>query len=207
VESSPSPATSAPRPPADSSPVAEPRIAEPVAAPAAAPSVSVSPAVISAGQRVTVTYRGTPGAVVEVLSRTQPATVFSRIATVTLDSSGVGTSSHAPQKNTRITARSAAGQLSADQPIVAVRSVSSLTVQRVGTRTYTFTGRVYPALDQRLVSLYRNGVLVAQGRTNASGIYAITRTLAAGTFAFQVRTSNDMYNLGTVSPTRTAVIS
>jgi hypothetical protein len=83
---------------------------------------------------------------------------------------------------------------------VAVRSVSSLTVQRAGTRTYTFTGRVYPALDQRLVSLYRNGVLVAQGRTNGSGIYAITRTLAAGTFAFQVRTSNDQYNLGTVSP-------
>lgn len=38
-----------------------------------------------------------------------------------------------------------------------------MTPRRVGTRTYSFTGRVYPALNQRLVSLYRNGVLFGQG--------------------------------------------
>lgn len=165
-----------------------------------APSVSVSPATVSAGEVTTVTYRGTPGATVEILSRTQPATAFSRIGSVLLDASGVGTSTHKPQKNTRITARTSHGQLSADAPLVTVRSVVSGSATRVGTRTYTFSGRSYPALSNRLVSIYRNGVLVAQGRCDSSGVYRVTKTLAAGTFTFQARTGNDAHNLGSVGP-------
>lgn len=163
------------------------------------PTLALAPATISAGQATVVTYRGTPGSTVDILSRTQPATAFSKIGTVTLGADGIGTSSHRPQKNTRITARTAAGQLSETAPIIAVRSVASFNVTRVGTRTYTFTGRVYPALRNRLVNLYRNGVLVGQGRCDSSGIYTMTRTLAAGTFSFQARTPNDQDNLGTVS--------
>lgn len=163
------------------------------------PTLSLNPATISAGQPTTVTYRGTPGSTVDILSRTQPATVFSKIGSVTLGSDGTGTSTHRPQKNTRITARTSSGQLSETAPIIAVRSVASFNVSRVGTRTYTFTGRVYPALRNRLVNLYRNGTLVGQGRCDATGIYTITRTLGAGTFTFQVRTPNDQDNLGTTS--------
>lgn len=163
------------------------------------PTLALSPATISAGQTTVVTYRGTPGSTVDILSRTQPATLFSKIGTVTLGADGIGTSSHRPQKNTRITARTAAGQLSETAPIIAVRSVASFNAKRVGTRTYTFTGRVYPALRNRLVNLYRNGVLAGQGRCDATGIYVITRTLGAGTFTFQVRTPNDQDNLGTTS--------
>lgn len=170
---------------------------EPSAQPA--PTLTLSPATISAGQATTVTYSGTPGAVVDILSRTQPSTVFTRIGTVRLDDTGTATSTHKPQKNTRITARSADGTLSSTAPIIAVRSVASFNASRVGTRTWTFTGRVYPALDQRLVNLYRNGTLVGQGRSDATGVYRITRTLAAGPFTFQVRTPNDQDNLGTSS--------
>lgn len=172
----------------------------------APPTVSVSPGVISAGETVTASYRGTPGATFDILSRTQPATVFSRIGSVTLDSNGVGFSSHRPQKNTRITARSAGGTVSDTQPIIAVRSVASFNVNRVGTRTVTFTGRVYPALNQRLVNVYRNGSLVAQARCDASGIYKVTRTLGGGTYTFQARTANDQYNLGTTSLARQVTI-
>lgn len=175
-----------------------------VSGPTAAPSdpadspaqLSLSPTTIAAGQVVTVTYRGAPGAVLDVLSRTQPATTFSRIGTVTLDSQGRGTTTHKPQRNTRITAQSARTGVSPSQPLVGVRSVTSFRTERVGTRTYTFTGRSYPALSNRLVSIYRNGVLVAQARCDASGIYKVTKTLAAGTFAFQARTPNDTYNVG-----------
>jgi hypothetical protein len=173
----------------------------------AAPSVRVSPAVIGAGERVTATYTGTPGSTIEVLSKTQPATGFSVIGRITLDGSGVGTTSHAPQKNTRITARTVEGAASADQPLIQVRSVASLSARRAATRTYTFTGRVYPALANRLVSLYRNGGLVAQGRCDASGIYTITKALAGGTFSFYVRTSSDTYNVGTTSRTISVAIS
>lgn len=172
----------------------------------AAPTLTLSPAVISAGQPTTVTYRGTPGSTLDILSRTQPATEFSRIGSVTLDSNGLGTSTHRPQKNTRITARTAGGQLSADAPIIAVRSVASFNANRVATRTYTFTGRVYPALTSRLVNIYRNGSLVAQARSDATGLYKVTRTLGAGTYTFQARTPNDQSNLGTTSPARQVTV-
>lgn len=83
--------------------------------------------------------------------------------------------------------------MSETAPIIAVRSVASFNAQRVGTRTYTFTGRVYP------VNIYRNGSLVAQARCDATGIYTAPRTLGAGTFSFQARTPNDQDDLGTSS--------
>lgn len=154
-----------------------------------------------------MTYRGAPGTTLDILSRTQPATLFSKISTVTLDSNGIGTSTHRPQKSTRITARTAAGDLSATAPLVGVKSVASFNAQRVGTRTFTFTGRVYPALANRLVNVYRNGTLVAQARSDSSGIYKVTRTLGAGTFTFGARTPNDQSNLGATSRTRSVRIS
>jgi hypothetical protein len=170
------------------------------------PTVSLSPAVISAGQKVTVTYTGAPGATLDIWSKTQPATAFSRIASVTLDSTGHGTSSHAPTKNTRIMAKTASGLASA-QPLIQVRSVASLSAKRVKARTYTFSGRVYPARVSRLVSIYRNGKLVAQARTDASGVYGVTRSVAAGSAAFQARTGDDTYNLGATSPLKTYTVS
>jgi hypothetical protein len=168
--------------------------------------VALGSSVISAGQRVTVTYHGAPNTTLQILSKTQPATSYSVISAVALDAAGNGASTHAPTKNTRIMAQTAGG-LASTQPLIQVRSVASLNAKRVGTRTYTFTGRVYPALNGRLVSLYRNGALVAQGRTNSSGIYTMTKTLGAGSFSFQVRTANDTYNLGTSSPAHTYRIS
>jgi hypothetical protein len=168
--------------------------------------VTLAQSIISAGQRVVVNYHGTPNTTLQILSKTQPATVYSVITAVALDAAGNGSTSHAPTKNTRIMARTAGG-LSSLQPLIQVRSVASINAKRVGVRTYTFTGRVYPALNGRLVSLYRNGTLAAQARTNASGIYTLTKVFAKGTFSFQVRTANDTYNLGTTSPARTYTIS
>jgi hypothetical protein len=169
------------------------------------PTVSLGQTIISAGQRVVVTYHGTPNTTLRILSKTQPATAYSQITSVALDAAGVGTTSHAPQKNTRIMAQTQGG-LASLQPLIQVRSVGSLNAARVGTRTYTFSGRVYPALANRLVSIYRNGTLVAQARCAASGIYTVTRTLGAGTFSFQAKTANDTYNLGTTSPAKSVRI-
>jgi outer membrane protein assembly factor BamB len=169
------------------------------------PSVTLSAATISAGQRVTVEYRGSPNTTLTILSKTQPATSYNAIATVTLDAYGYGTSTHAPAKNTRIMARTASG-LDSGQPLIQVRSVASINAARVGVRTYVFQGRVFPARPGRLVSLYRNGVLVAQARTDANGVYSLTKTLAGGTFGFEVRTASDTYNLGARSAVRTVTI-
>jgi hypothetical protein len=170
------------------------------------PTVTLGSTVISAGQHVTVTYHGAPNTTLKILSKTQPATAYSVITAVALDADGIGTTSHAPTKNTRIMAQTQSGTSSL-QPLIQVRSVASLNAKRIGTRTYTFTGRVYPALNNRLVSIYRNGSLVAQARCNASGIYTVTRTLAAGTASFQAKTANDTYNLGATSPAHAYRIS
>ncbi len=162
-----------------------------------APGLTVSPAAISAGQPVTATWTGRPGQVVEVLSRTQPATQFSRITTITLDSSGRATTTHRPQRNTRLTGRTAGTTATGVAPIIAVRSVASINVRRSGS-TQVVTGRVYPALPGRLVSIYRDGRLLRQARCDASGIYAASMPLTGGS-ALQARTADDTYNLGTTS--------
>jgi len=167
-------------------------------APDVAPSVYLDRSTISAGERTSVQYQGQPGETLTILSKTQPATGYSAIGTVTLDAAGFGTSTHAPTKNTRIEAMTAGGLVSG-QPLIQVRSVASFTASRVGVGSYSFTGRVYPARSQRLVSIYRYGALFAQARCDASGIYQVTSRLAPGTYAFESRTSSDTYNLGATS--------
>jgi subtilisin family serine protease len=193
----PSPTVSSP-PPAGPSP-SPTAVAPPEPKPEAIPRLTLSTSAISAGESVHVYYTGEPDTIIEIFSRTQPATDFSRIGSVHLDQYGRGSSSHKPQKNTRITAKSAGGRMSDTAPIIAVRTVASFNARRVATNTYTFTGRVYPALNQRAVYLYRDGVFVGVGRCDASGIYSITRTLGGGTYTFEVRTRDDMHNLGTNS--------
>ncbi len=162
-------------------------------------SVSLAPYAITAGQPVTVTYRGAANTTLDILARTQPATEYSRIGSVTLDGIGIGRSTHKPHKNTRITARASDGQLSDAAPVIGVRSVASLNVRRVSTRTFAFSGTVSPALNNRLVNLYRDGILTAQGRTNSSGVYSISKTLPADNYTFHAATPDDTYNLGALS--------
>lgn len=189
----------------------------PTASPSPSPSASPSPSPvgqneaprltlgatrIAAGDTVAVHYAGAPGATIDVYSRTQPSLEFTRIRTITLDSFGRGHTLHKPQKNTRMWAKDVThgtGTDAVNQPLIEVRTVTSINVQRVGTRTYRFYGKVYPARDQRVVSVYLNGKLAAQGRNDASGVYSITRTFPAGTFTFWTRTGNDTYNLGSQS--------
>ena len=166
-----------------------------------APVIAISPGVINAGQRMTATYTGPPGMVLDILSKTQPATTYSKIGTVTLDATGTGTSSHAPTRNTRLAARTPLGTIGG-YPLIQERSIASINGFRVSRGFYVFQGTVSPILANRQVSLYRNGRLVGQAKTNARGIYAIGMVTAPGpTYDFVVRTPNDTYNLGATSRT------
>lgn len=170
-----------------------------------APRISLETTRISAGDEVLVSYVGTPGATIDVYSRTQPATEFTRIRTVVLDSNGRAATLHKPQKNTRMWAEDVTDDAavgSPDQPLIAVRTAASINAKRIAPRTYEFFGRVYPARDQRVVSIYLNGRIAAQGRSDATGIYRITRTFTGtDTFNFYERTGDDTYNLGSQSRT------
>ena len=65
--------------------------------------------------------------------------------------------------------------------------------------TQLVTGKVYPARPGRIVSVYRDGRLAAQGRGDASGVYRITTRFPSGDATLQVRTGDDTYNLGAAS--------
>jgi hypothetical protein len=160
----------------------------------------LTPSVIDAGERVDVMYLGAPYETLSIWSKTQPATVYSRIGTVILDGSGIGRSSHSPRKNTRIQALGPTG-LGSDQELVRVTSVASFNARRIAARTYTFSGTVSPARSGRLVSIYRDSVLVAQARTDLRGVYSVTKLLAGGGFVFWAATGSDTYNLGAKSRT------
>jgi uncharacterized protein YkwD len=171
------------------------------------PVVTISPTAINAGQRVTATYTGVPGMVLDVLSKSPPATSYTKIGTVTLDATGTATSSHAPTRNTRLAARTPRGTMS-NLPLIQVRSVASINAYRLQSGFYVFQGTVSPLLANRLVSLYRNGVLAGQARTNVRGIYGIGALMRPGpTYDFVVRTPNDAYNLGATSRTLRVRIS
>jgi hypothetical protein len=138
-----------------------------------------------------------------VLARTQPAVAFSTVATVVLDASGRATTTHRPQKNTRVMVRAEDGSVSATAPVLAVRSVASLTAALVGDRTYRFTGRVYPARAGRAVTLRRDGVAVASHRHRRHRRVHHGAAAAGRLSQVQVATVDDQDNLGT----RSAVLS
>ena len=148
-----------------------------------------------------MSYLGTPGATLEVLARTQPATTFTVIRRLLLDGNGRALSTHRPHRNTRLTVRDVSGPAinATTEPLVRVRSTASINTRRVGVRTFELSGTVSPAVSGRLVRVYRDGVVVAQGRTASDGVYRITRTLAAGTSTFSVKTPDDVYNVGAQS--------
>ena len=77
--------------------------------------------------------------------------------------------------------------------------MATLDAQRTGVHTYRFTGRVYPARDQRVLRLHRAGRLVGQVRSGSDGVYSIFLRLPAGRTNVQARTGDDTYNLRTRS--------
>jgi hypothetical protein len=192
------PAAPAPAPSPTPSPSASPSHT-PSPAPTA-PMIIAFPSTITAGDRTSVIYLGDPGETLELLAKTAPASVFHVIGSVRLDSHGLARSSHAPQRNTQLMARAPDGLLSDPQP-VDVRAVASLHVARVASRTLAISGSVLPARAGRLVSIYRDGILLVQTRTDFSGVYRLTRRMPPGGYDLSARTGDDAWNLGGTSRT------
>jgi hypothetical protein len=181
-----------PAPPAGTTPIA------PISS-GVAPTVDIISGAIEAGEHTDVLFFGDPGQTLHIWSKTQPALAYSLIRTIVLDDSGMNMSSFAPTRNTRLLAKTDGG-LTSPAPLIQVGSRISLNVKRIGTRSYNFSGRVYPARVGRLVSVYRDLVLCAQARTNATGVYSVNKTMASGFSFFSAHSGSDTYNLGSDSP-------
>jgi hypothetical protein len=164
-------------------------------------TVSINTPVIVAGSRGSLTLNGPPNADVVLEAYSRPNTIYRVVRTGTLSALGTLTFDNlVPSGNTRLRARVAGGQFN-QSAVILVRSKLSLRTERLGTRTYRFTGRVLPARAGQLVFVYRGNVLATVARVQANGIYAVNRRfLGTGTFTFTARTGTDITNVGGVSP-------
>jgi hypothetical protein len=174
--------------------------------------VQLAVPVVTATGIARATVTGTPGASVELLGYTRPATEFRVVRNLVLDSNGRVEVELRPPGNTRLYAQQQ-GCAPGPQVVLDVRPALTLSAVRNGTRDYTFAGDSLPARPEGLlVSLYRvtpdgGQVLTAQARADASGRWRIRRSFSgAGRFGFVVRTGRDLQNAAGASSTRPTLV-
>jgi hypothetical protein len=162
---------------------------------------------VTFGETAYVTLHGTPGAVIDLYTRRFQGT-FTKIRDgLVLDGAGVARVATRPDANLRFQSRDRAVQQASSivgaDGLVTVANTISLTVHRVTSKRYAFTGLVKPAHAGMTVSLFRNGVLVRGGIPVSSGhSYTFTGSLPIGTYQFQTRTGATGYNTASGSPAR-----
>lgn len=169
------------------------------------PSLSVSPGTVAFGQTAVVSITGDPGSAVDLYTRKYPNTAFTRIRTgLVLDSSGRTTVSTKPDVNLRFMARAqqqADPAATSNQPLMTVRKNVSMSVRRVGTRQYTFSGSIHPWNPGAVVHLYRGGRLLKGSiPVSSSRVYSVTLTVEGGRADSQVRSPATGYNDLSLSP-------
>jgi hypothetical protein len=165
------------------------------------PTISISTTAINVGQSAIVTVRGKAGTSIQLYALTRPATAYQVVRTATIPASGVYTTAIRPRGNTRLFARSAAGD--SGTVAVSVRPAMSLVGSASG-KTGTFTGTIVPGHGNVAVRIFtvKNGAITLVGttRTAANGHYSFSRTFAAtGAVTFIAQTLSDGQNLSTQS--------
>jgi hypothetical protein len=161
------------------------------------PTFTLASRVITAGQTDRMVVRGTPGQAIEVLAYSLPNTTYRVVRTGTLNSAGNAVFLVAPGTHSRIYVRSAAGQ--AASQAITVRAALTLTAKASG-RTGTFTGKVYPGVVGRTVTIYyvKGGKSYKAGSAKVAkgGSYTYSRVFAAPgqKVTFFAQTTKDSLN-------------
>jgi hypothetical protein len=190
--------------------------------PSATPTATVSPSAtcattvdvdaddIYAGDYDTVFGTAPAGRHVDVYAYTRPSTEYRLVRSGPADDNGEFATDVRPNRNTRLYAV-AEGCDKSPSVVINVHTALSITAKRVGTRTYVFAGKTFPARGQ-VVSLYRvandgSEVLAARVRAAADGSYSIRRTFSGkGRFDFFTYTGGDLENGEGVSNDRSTLI-
>jgi hypothetical protein len=160
-----------------------------------------------------VTVLGEPGSVVDLHAYTRPSTTYRVVRSGTIGADGRLSFRVLPPANTRLYAQQR-GCPAGPSAVLNVRTLLTLEAERLGVRTYRFSGDSLPARPGGLiVSLYRvtsegRQVLTAQARASAvDGEWTLTRRfLSAGRFGFAVRTGQDLRNAPGASRVRSTLV-
>ena len=190
----------------------------------AGPVVPAKPATpsITARRTPVVPHRGAavltgtaqPGTKVTLYGRTAGAP-YRFLRSTVVDGSGAYSFTVYPHASMRFYVQSALNGQSVDSAstVVSVRAAVSQAVNRVGAKTYRFSGRVSPAQRGTLVQVFYaapggGSVLAATARTTSDGTWSLTRRFTgAGTFSFFTRTATNNVTVGGISPVQRITIN
>ena len=188
-------------------------------------SLVVSPSVLPPGARLAdmpasprMVFSGLPGEELTILSKTAPATTYSKIgiarvpAAITEDEFGLRrclgvrcvvltSGSPLPRVYTRTTSVVVVDHKGAKSKPITLHVQSTTSYPQIKmtdprTRRTVFSGTVTPGLNGRIVTLYNRGKPWATARTNARGDWSLVRNVKPGSYVWQVRTKTDAYNVG-----------
>jgi hypothetical protein len=88
---------------------------------------------------------------------------------------GVAVFTVRPGGNTRAYAQVVGCGATSRSATMNVRTTMNLAAKRLGPRDYVFSGQAVPGRPGQIISLYTGRTLLAQGRTDQAGRYAIRR--------------------------------
>jgi hypothetical protein len=156
--------------------------------PAATTSVTLAPRRVVKGDPVRVSGTGGPGCSVQVLGYTRPNTTYRVIRTGTIGDNGSYAFTLYPPSNTRVYAKSD-GASDSRTTAVNVRFLVSMTVTRLGVRSYRFAGGVGPGAAGVHVTVYRSSnagnLKVGTADTASNGAWSLVHQFSAsGTVTF-----------------------
>ena len=157
---------------------------------APAPSIAVSATTVVAGGSLTLHGLGYPNSYL-TLERKLPGRSYVAIGDgVQTDADGAWTNTRTVKNTASYRIRGGSGAVSAGKTVT-VKSRVTLTATRTGTRAYTLSGTVYPALASQVVTLttrQADGSWYTLGtvKTDSTGAWSYARTYsAARTYTFR----------------------
>lgn len=152
-------------------------------------------------QEVAVTLSGSPDSRVRLMAYSRPSTTYRVVREGITNTSGNVTFRVTPGGNTRLYATYATGpSRDSGTKVIQVHTTLSLSVTRVGARTYDFHGRNLPRRAGQLITLYRldgfgGEIRTANVRTDDTGTWRLIRTFTgSGSYRFVARTGATMNN-------------
>jgi hypothetical protein len=135
---------------------------------------------VEAGQPAQIRVDAAPGSTVRVFAYSRPSTSYRQVREGVVGPDGAAVFTVRPGGNTRAYAELVGCGAQSVSTTMNVRTTMTLAARRLGSRQYLFSGQAVPGRPGQIISLYAGRTLLAQGRTDQRGRYAITRTFQRG---------------------------
>jgi hypothetical protein len=176
------------------------------------PTMTLSTKVVNVGKTTTVSIsNGTPGSQITLEGYSRPSTTYAAIRNgVTVAGNGTAPSFDVrPPTSARVRLSVLGCSTTGTEQVIQVIPGLGITITRVGTRTYTFSGKIIPGKQNtgRAIALYLGSVKKVTVKSAADGSYKATLTLPRGATKAYWATGANMTNLAGKSAVKAFTVS